>query len=124
MTTYYTKDHEWVRVEGSIAVTGITDHAQEALGDVVFVELPEIGKAVTQGGEMAVVESVKAASEVYAPISGTVTAANEALVADPALVNQSPEDAAWFCKIEVADPKELESLMSKAAYDAFVAEQG
>jgi glycine cleavage system H protein len=121
MTTRYTKDHEWVRVEGSVATTGITDHAQEQLGDVVFVELPEIDKMVVRGGDMAVVESVKAASEVYAPISGKIVAVNQAIVDQPGTVNQSAESDAWFCRIEASDLSELDELMSREEYDAFLA---
>ncbi|MEI2386479.1 glycine cleavage system protein GcvH [Breoghania sp. JC706] len=120
MTTYYSKDHEWVAVEGDIATIGITDYAQSQLGDVVFVELPDVGKTLNQGDEAAVVESVKAASEVYAPISGDVTEANNALVDEPAKVNEDPEGAAWFVKMTVSDKAELEELMDEAAYKAFV----
>ena len=120
MTTYYSKDHEWVAVEGDIATIGITDFAQSQLGDVVFVELPDVGKTLNQGDEAAVVESVKAASEVYAPISGDVTEANGALVDEPAKVNEDPEGAAWFVKMTVSDKAELEDLMDEAAYKAFV----
>ena len=120
MTTYYSKDHEWVAVEGDIATIGITDYAQSQLGDVVFVELPEVGKTLAQGDEAAVVESVKAASEVYAPISGDVTEANGVLVDEPAKVNEDPEGAAWFVKMTVSDTAELDELMDEAAYKAFV----
>ncbi|PTW62244.1 glycine cleavage system H protein [Breoghania corrubedonensis] len=120
MTTYYSKDHEWVAVEGDVATIGITDFAQSQLGDVVFVELPDVGKTLAQGDEAAVVESVKAASEVYAPISGDVTEANDALVDAPAKVNEDPEGAAWFVKMTVSDKAELEDLMDEAAYKAFV----
>lgn len=120
MTTRYTKDHEWVRLDGNLAVCGITEHAQEQLGDVVFVELPTLGTEVAQGGDMAVVESVKAASEVYAPISGTIVEVNEALVADPSLVNQSAEDQAWFCKIELASSGDVDELMTREAYEEFL----
>jgi glycine cleavage system H protein len=119
----YTKEHEWVRVEGATATTGISDHAQEQLGDVVFVELPEVGSTLTQGGAMAVVESVKAASDVYAPISGEVVEVNDALDGDPALINGDAEGEAWFCKIKIAEPAELEHLMDAAAYRAFVDSQ-
>ncbi|WP_027132584.1 glycine cleavage system protein GcvH [Geminicoccus roseus] len=121
MTTRYTKDHEWIRVEGDTATTGITDHAQEQLGDVVFVELPEVGKVVEQGGDMAVVESVKAASEVYAPISGKIVAVNQSIVDEPGSVNQSAEGDAWFCKIEASDLSEIDELMTREDYDAFLA---
>ncbi|HEX2528487.1 MAG TPA: glycine cleavage system protein GcvH [Geminicoccus sp.] len=120
MTTRYTKDHEWVRVEGDVATTGITDHAQEQLGDVVFVELPEVGRIVEKGGDMAVVESVKAASEVYAPISGKVVAINDAIVAEPGQVNLGAEGDAWFCRIEASNLSEIEELMTREAYDDFL----
>jgi glycine cleavage system H protein len=119
----YTKEHEWVRVEGATATTGISNHAQEQLGDVVFVELPEVGSTLTQGGAMAVVESVKAASDVYAPISGEVVEVNDALEGDPALINGDAEGEGWFCKIEIAEPAEIEDLMDAAAYRAFVDSQ-
>jgi glycine cleavage system H protein len=122
--TRFTKDHEWVRHEGDVAVIGITDYAQDQLGDVVYVELPEIGRRVAQGKEAAVVESAKAASEVYAPVSGEVVAVNDAIVAEPAKVNADAMGAGWFLKIRLADPKELDGLMDEAAYRAFVAEQG
>lgn len=122
--TRYTKEHEWVRVDGAIATVGISDHAQEQLGDVVFVELPEVGRAVSQNAAMAVVESVKAASDVYAPISGKVVEANAALSDDPALVNGDAEGAGWFCKIEIAKPAELDGLMDAEAYRTFVESQG
>jgi glycine cleavage system H protein len=117
---YFTKDHEWVKVTGAEGVVGITDYAQHALGDVVFVELPAVGKALSRGGEAAVVESVKAASEVFSPVTGTVLAINSAIVDQPALINDSPEDGAWFFKVGLIDPKELDALMDRAAYDAFV----
>ena len=107
MTTYFTKDHEWISVDGTVGTVGITDYAQHALGDIVFVEVPEAGRELTVGGDAAVVESVKAASDVYAPVSGAVIEVNEALVDQPALVNESPEDAAWFLKIELSDKGEL-----------------
>jgi glycine cleavage system H protein len=119
----FTKDHEWVRHEGDVAVVGITDYAQQQLGDVVYVELPEVGRRVEQGAEAAVVESAKAASEVYAPISGEVVAINDAIVADPAKVNADAMGEGWFIKLRLADPKELDALMDEAAYAAFVAEQ-
>jgi glycine cleavage system H protein len=121
MTTRYTKDHEWIRVEGDTATTGITDHAQEQLGDVVFVELPEVGKIVEQGGDMAIVESVKAASEVYAPISGKIVEVNQSIVDEPGSVNQSAESDAWFCKIEASNLSEIDELMTREDYDAFLA---
>ncbi|WP_199555840.1 glycine cleavage system protein GcvH [Sandaracinobacteroides hominis] len=117
---YYTEDHEWLEVSGSTATVGITDYAQGQLGDVVFVELPEAGRAVTKGKEAAVVESVKAASEVYAPVSGTVTEANAALEGTPDLVNSSPEADGWFFRLTLSDPSQLEGLMDEAAYKAFV----
>lgn len=120
MTVKYTKEHEWVRVEGGVAVIGITEHAAGALGDIVFVELPEAGKAFKQNGEMAVVESVKAASDVYAPVTGEVVEANGSIVDDPASVNADPEGAAWFVKMKLSNPSELDAMMDKAAYDAFV----
>ena len=112
----FSKDHEWVKVEGGIATVGISVYAQEQLGDVVFVELPAVGKKVKQGDEAAVVESVKAASEVYAPVSGEVTAVNAALADTPALVNEDAEGKGWFMKIKLADPKEVDGLMDAAAY--------
>lgn len=112
----FSKDHEWVKVEGGIATVGISVYAQEQLGDVVFVELPAVGKKVKQGDEAAVVESVKAASEVYAPVSGEVTEVNSALADTPALVNEDAEGKGWFMKIRLADAKELDSLMDAAAY--------
>ena len=119
----YTKDHEWVRLDGDLAVVGITDYAQSQLGGVVYVELPEIGRRVEKGKEAAVVESVKAASEVYAPASGEVVEVNEALAADPAKVNADPMGEGWFLKLRLADLKELEGLLDEAAYQRFVGEQ-
>ncbi|MCC6919004.1 MAG: glycine cleavage system protein GcvH [Alphaproteobacteria bacterium] len=124
MTTYFTDQHEWIKVEGGIATVGITAHAAEQLGDVVFVELPAIGKALTKSGEAAVVESVKAASDVYAPVSGEVTEANDTIVGEPAKVNEDPEGAGWFFKLKLTNESELSGLMDKAAYDAFVASGG
>ena len=121
MTTYFTKDHEWISVDGGSATVGITDYAQAQLGDVVFVEVPPAGTDVAKGKEAAVVESVKAASDVYAPVSGTVSEANAALEADPALVNTAPESDGWFFKLTLSDPGELEGLMDETAYKAFVA---
>ena len=121
--TRFTKDHEWVRRDGDVAVVGITDYAQQQLGDVVYVELPEIGRRVERGKEAAIVESAKAASEVYAPVSGEVVAVNDAIVGDPAQVNADAQGEGWFIKVRLADPKELDTLMDQAAYDAFVAEQ-
>ena len=120
MTARYTKDHEWITVDGDVATIGITDHAQEQLGDVVFVELPAVGKKVAKGGEAAVVESVKAASEVYAPVAGEVVAVNDAISGDPAVVNRSPEGDGWFLKIKVATAADLDQLMDQNAYNAFV----
>ena len=120
---YYTKEHEWISVDGDVGTIGITDHAQEQLGDIVFVELPETGKVVGKGDEAAVVESVKAASEVFAPISGEVIEANEALGENAALVNEDAEGKAWFVKIKLSDKGELDGLMDRAAYDAFVASE-
>jgi glycine cleavage system H protein len=121
MTLYFTKDHEWLRVEGATATVGITDYAQNALGDVVFAELPAPGTVMAKGKEAAVVESVKAASDVYSPASGTVTEANTALEADPALVNTAPEGEGWFFKLTLSDLSELDGLMDEAAYKAWVA---
>ncbi len=120
----FSKDHEWVRVEGDVATIGITVHAQDQLGDVVFVEVPEAGRKVTAGEAVAVVESVKAASDVYAPLSGEVVEANSALADSPALVNEDAEGNAWFFKVRLADKGQLDSLMERAAYDKFVAEHG
>jgi glycine cleavage system H protein len=120
MTLYFTKEHEWIAVEGDSATVGITDYAQAQLGDVVFVEVPSAGTKVAKGKEAAVVESVKAASDVYAPVSGDVTEGNSALEADPALVNSSPEGDGWFFKLTLSAPAELDGLMDAAAYKAFV----
>jgi glycine cleavage system H protein len=120
MTTLYTKDHEWVRIEGNTATVGITAYAAEQLGDVVFVELPAVGKQVTKGGEAAVVESVKAASEVYAPISGEVIAVNSELEGEPAKVNAEPTGNGWFLKLKLSNAAELKDLMSEAAYNDYV----
>jgi glycine cleavage system H protein len=121
MTVRYSKDHEWVRIADGIATIGITNHAQEQLGDVVFVELPAIGRRVEKDAEAAVVESVKAASEVYAPVSGEVVEVNKDLEGDPAMVNRDAEGTAWFMKVRLANPSEVDSLMDRAAYEAFVA---
>ena len=121
MTTYFTQDHEWIAVDGDSATVGITDYAQAQLGDVVFVEVPAAGTQVNKGKEAAVVESVKAASDVYAPVSGTVTEANAELEGDPSLVNTAPEGNGWFFKLKLADPAELEGLMDETGYKAFVA---
>jgi glycine cleavage system H protein len=117
--TRYTDQHEWARLDGDIATIGITTHATEQLGDVVFVELPEPGRKVGKGGEAAVVESVKAASEVYAPIGGTVTEGNAAIVDDPAKVNADPEGESWFFKLKIADPAEFAALMTAEQYAEF-----
>jgi glycine cleavage system H protein len=123
MTTYYTSEHEWISVDGDVGTVGITKFAAEKLGDVVFVELPDVGKSVKKEADMAVVESVKAASDVYAPVTGEVTAANAALVDEPAKVNEDPEGGGWFVKIKLADKGQLTGLMDKAAYEAFCATQ-
>ena len=117
----FSKDHEWLTLDGNIATVGITNHAQDQLGDVVFVELPKLGSTITANASVATVESVKAASEVYTPVSGEVIAVNDELVGDPALVNRAPENDGWFMKIKLSTPKELDDLMDKAAYDKFVA---
>ena len=116
----YTKDHEWVRQDGDIVVIGITDYAQSQLGDVVYVELPAIGKQLEKGAEAAVVESVKAASEVYSPVAGEVVAVNDALEAAPATVNEDAEGKGWFLKLKLADPKQLDALMSLEEYERYV----
>ena len=120
MTTRYTKSHEYVRVEGGTGVVGITDYAQSQLGDVVFVELPPIGQSLSKGAEAATVESVKAASEVNAPVSGTVVDVNSALADSPGLVNEDPSGKGWFIKLKLADAAELDSLMDEDAYRAFL----
>ena len=119
MSVYYTKEHEWIQVEGDSATVGITDYAQSQLGDVVFVEVPEAGRQLSKGGEAAVVESVKAASDVYAPVSGEVIEGNQALVDQPDLVNTDPEGAGWFFRIRLAGTSELDGLMDQSAYRAF-----
>jgi glycine cleavage system H protein len=123
MTVYYTKEHEWISVDGDTATVGITDFAQGQLGDIVFVEVPQAGTQVTQGGEAAVVESVKAASDVYAPVSGQVIEGNAALEADPSLVNTAPETDGWFFKVTLSDNHQLSGLMSADEYKAFVDSQ-
>jgi glycine cleavage system H protein len=123
MTVYYTKEHEWVSVDGDSATVGITDFAQGQLGDVVFVEVPEAGRVLSQSGEAAVVESVKAASDVYAPVSGTVIEGNQALVDDPALVNSDPEGEGWFFKLTLSDTHEINDLMNADEYRAFCESQ-
>ena len=122
--TVYSDEHEWVRVENGTATIGITDYAQEQLGDVVYVELPEVGATLAKGDQAAVVESVKAASEVYAAVSGEVLEVNEVLTDEPGKVNEDPQGAAWFIKMKLSDPSEIDALMDETAYKAFVAEQG
>ena len=119
MSLYYTEDHEWIAVDGDVGTIGISAYAAKALGDVVFVELPELGTAFAKGDEAAVVESVKAASEVYAPISGEVTEVNGALEDEPATVNEDPSGKGWFLKIKIADADELSALMDEAAYKTY-----
>lgn len=116
----FTQDHEWIRVDGDVGTVGITDYAQDQLGDVVFVELPDPGRQVTRGGEVAVVESVKAASEIYAPVDGEVTEANAALAGDPSLINSDPMGEGWFLRIRIKDKGQLAALMDEAAYKSFV----
>jgi len=120
MTTYFTQEHEWIKVDGDTATVGITDHAQEALGDIVFTEVPDAGKQLAKGQEAGVVESVKAASDVYSPVSGEVTEGNQAVVDDPALVNSDPEGEGWFFKIRLSETGELEGLMDEASYRDWV----
>jgi glycine cleavage system H protein len=120
MPRYFTKDHEWIDVDGDTATVGITDYAQSQLGDVVFVEVPDTGRELTQGGEAAVVESVKAASDVYAPVSGEVTEGNAALADTPDLVNTAPETDGWFFRMRLSDPAQLDALMDEGAYKDFV----
>jgi glycine cleavage system H protein len=121
MTTKYTEDHEWITVEGDIATVGITTHAQDALGDVVFVDLPEVGKTFAQKDVAGVVESVKAAADVYMPISGEITEVNEALRADPSLANTNPLAEGWFFKVKLSDASQIDALLDEAAYNAFSA---
>jgi glycine cleavage system H protein len=121
MSRYFTEDHEWVDVDGDIGTVGISEYAQSQLGDIVFVDVPEDGKALTKGDEAAVVESVKAASDVYSPVSGNVLEGNTALADDPSLVNSDAEGEGWFFKITLSDPSEVEELMDETAYEAFVA---
>jgi len=121
MSLYFTKEHEWIRVEGDTATVGISNHAQEQLGDIVFAEVPEAGRQLSKGQEAAVVESVKAASDVYAPVSGEVVEGNGALADDPALINSDPEGAGWFFKLKLSDTGELDGLMDEAAYRDFLA---
>lgn len=121
MSRYFTEDHEWIDVDGDVGTVGISDYAQGALGDIVFVDVPEEGRALNKGDEAAVVESVKAASDVYAPVSGTVVEGNAQLADEPALVNSDPEGEGWFFKITLSDASELDGLMDETAYAAFVA---
>lgn len=118
MTTKFTTDHEWLKIEGDVATVGITDYAQQQLGDIVFVELPKVGRKVKKAEPAAVVESVKAASDVYAPLTGEIVAVNDALAAEPALVNSDPMQAAWFFKVKIANTGEIDGLMDEAAYQA------
>ena len=119
-TTYFTEDHEWLRVEGDTVTVGITDYAQEQLGDLVFVELPEVGKVLSKGDAAVVVESVKAASDVYAPVDGEVTSVNEALTSDPALVNSSATGEGWLWTMKLSNPSQLEGLLDEAGYQALI----
>jgi glycine cleavage system H protein len=123
MTVHYTQEHEWIRVDGDTATVGITDFAQGQLGDIVFVELPDAGRQVSKGGEAAVVESVKAASDVYAPVTGEVTEANAALGDDPSLVNTDPEGEGWFFRLRLSDMSELDGLMDADSYKSFCENQ-
>ncbi len=120
MSLYFTREHEWVRVEGDVATVGISDHAQGALGDIVFAEVPESGRTLNKGDEAAVVESVKAASDVYAPVSGEVVEGNQAVANDPELINRDPEGEGWFFKLRLADEGELKELMDEADYREWV----
>ena len=120
----YSKEHEWIRIDGDIGTIGISNYAQEQLGDVVFVDLPDVGRQVEQDGEIAVVESVKAASDIYSPVGGKVVEVNAALAEEPSAVNSDPTGAGWFYKVKLADPSQLDALMDEAGYAAFVAEQG
>ena len=120
MPTYFTKEHEWVRVDGDAATVGISSHAQEALGDIVFAEVPDAGRKLSKGQEAAVVESVKAASDVYAPVSGEVIEGNSALADDPSIVNSDPEGDGWFFKLKLDNPSELDGLMDEGAYREWV----
>lgn len=121
MTIKYTPDHEWIKVDGDVAIVGITHHAQDALGDVVFVDLPEVGKTYAPKDVAGVVESVKAAADVYMPVSGAITEVNEALRADPALANTDPLGAGWFFKVKLSNPSELDALMDETSYTSFSA---
>ena len=121
MTTRYTKDHEWIRLDGDVATVGISEHAQSALGDIVYVELPEVGRQVEQGGEAAVVELVKAASDVYAPVSGQVVAVNEALDGSPATINEDAEGKGWFFRLKPSSPAQIDALMTAEQYKEYLA---
>ena len=120
MSLYFTKEHEWVRVDGDVATVGISNHAQEALGDIVFAEVPEAGRSLSKGDDAAVVESVKAASDVYSPVGGEVIEGNSAIADDPSLINRDPEGEGWFFKLKLADTSELAGLMDEAAYRDWV----
>jgi glycine cleavage system H protein len=120
MSLYFTREHEWVRVDGDVATVGISDHAQESLGDIVFAEVPGAGKSLAKGDDAAVVESVKAASDVYAPVGGEVIEGNSAIADDPSLINRDPEGEGWFFKLKLSDPSELDGLMDEAAYREWV----
>ena len=120
----YSKEHEWIKLEGDVGTIGITQHATEMLGDIVFVELPDVGTAVEKDGNAGVVESTKAASDVYTPVSGEVVENNQAIVDDPAKINSDPENGAWFFKLKIKDKNELDSLMNKEEYDKFAKESG
>jgi glycine cleavage system H protein len=122
--TRYTKQHEWARADGDVATVGISEYAQQQLGDLVFVELPDVGRQISRGQPMAVVESVKAASDVYAPVSGEVIEANDALADDPSKANSGAESDGWFCRIRLSDPSEIEQLMDANAYKSFVESLG
>jgi len=122
MTTKYSEDHEWITVDGDVGTVGITDHAQSQLGDIVFVELPEVGSAVEAGTDAGVVESVKAASDLVTPVSGEITETNDALEAEPSLANSAPTGDGWFFKVKLSDTSELDGLMDEAAYKAFCAD--
>jgi glycine cleavage system H protein len=120
MSLYFTREHEWIRVDGDVATVGISDHAQESLGDIVFAEVPEAGRALAKGQEAAVVESVKAASDVYSPVGGEVIEGNSAIADDPALINRDPEGEGWFFKLKLSDPSELDGLMDESSYREWV----
>lgn len=122
MSVYFTDDHEWIRVDGEAATVGITAHAAEQLGEIVFVEMKAVGQVVTKGKEFGTIESVKAASEIFAPVDGEITEVNGELEANPGLVNESPDDQAWLCRIKLADKAQLDGLMDQAAYEAMIAD--